>query len=148
MIEQHLSEETLQNFALGENLSEAEVAHIRHCIKCHTAISAYQLLFAKIKEQEKARFDFSVSELVSTHLQPEAGKPVLEKWLVYLSIASVIILLTETAYVFAGSISSLFVGVSKTLLYLVLVTAFIILSLQCFDMYNKYQRKIHALDII
>ena len=148
MIEKHPPEEVLQEFTLGENVSEAISEHIRHCVQCQARVSGYQLMFSKLKMQEKAVFDFNVSELVLPRIQPEPSKPALDKWLIYLAIFSAIGLSGGILYVFAESIRELFAGFTRVVLCLVIITAFAILLFQCFDVYNRYQKKIKALDII
>ena len=148
MIEKHVAEEMLQDFALGGNLPGAMAEHIEHCVKCQVKISEYQLLFSKLQEQEKDVFDFNVSELVLPHLQQEKSKFVWDKWLIYLAAFSVVGVLAGILYLFGQSFSDLFIGFNSVLLYLLVITGFIILLFQCYDMYKRYHDKINGLDII
>ena len=147
MIEKHPSEADLQQFALVPGESKPKIVeHIGLCKRCKAEIANYQLLFLQIKEQEKPVFDFVLTDLVLTQINPITKSLLWDKLLIYL-ISFVAILLTGIGfYIFRKYFSDLFASVAQLFLYLLITTAISILVFQLIDIFKQYQKKFHALD--
>ncbi|HVS91017.1 MAG TPA: hypothetical protein VHE59_03225 [Mucilaginibacter sp.] len=91
MSEQHLSDEELQKYALGQT----DPIHLDNCPLCREKAAQYRQIINGLQELPKISFDFNVSELVLTELFPVKKKKTVN-WPVIIVpiIAGMTILIT------------------------------------------------------
>lgn len=141
----HLTDEEIQQYSLdAENCPEAWVEHIEVCAYCQQQVRAYQLLFQGIETQEKAAFDFDLTELVMAQLpQPE---PVPDKTFGYAIAALVVAMIGVVGSVFGNSLVNLFAYLQPILVGLVMITSLGVMVFLGIDMYQRYKAQIKALN--
>jgi hypothetical protein len=145
MTTKHLSESEIQQYALDKAGCEAAIAaHVETCKDCRDAIAGYQLLFSTLSEQSKPAFDFDLRGLVLPQLSP--AKTKTDVFLVCFFAFLVLAAIGIPVYLFRKYLSELFAGILPMTMYLILVTAVIILIFQGIEMFKKYQKQMDVLN--
>src|SRR5882724_5041351 len=95
----HLSEEEIQQYALGQtNLNMME--HIDSCALCEAKTANYHLIFSEIDQLPKLAFDFDVASLVIARLpEPKIALVGGERWL-YLLVFAALASITIPVYLY------------------------------------------------
>ena len=147
MIANHLTEDQLQQYALDKMaLPLAVHIHLDSCGDCREKVTAYQLLFTAIKEEETPVFDFDLQELVLSQLPAPGVKTSKDNRLVYLLVVITIVFSSIAIYLFRYYLGSLFSNLS----FITSLAAVIIIPMllaQGADMYRIYQKKMKTLDL-
>jgi len=146
----HLTDEEIQRYVLDRDAVDVEITmHIHSCEQCNGKAQAYRLLVSGLREQPGELFDFSVTELVMQQLPVPslAARKEKESGLVYVIISASAAIIVFALYFFRKYMISIFESIAPVFVYLVL-TAFMTLSIVLIiDIYKKYKRKIHTLDL-
>lgn len=143
MKSQHLSEEIIQDFALNRSSGTPVLDHMQGCEACRAKAAVYHNLFAGIKEQAVAEFDFDLSESVMVRIEEkQSAKPFL-LWLFGLLGMGVIL---SVGFIFGKQIATMFSGVSEMTSYLVITTAVVLGLFQAIELVRKYRRQLAAVD--
>jgi hypothetical protein len=164
---EHSSDMELQQYALDPSGCRKEsMNHIQACEKCLEEVAAYQMLFAGIKEQPKAAFEFDVSSLVLKQLPKRlpqlessqlpgfaqgqsvgARKRILGFGFVSLLLVSLSgCVIGISLFLFRKNIWNMFGGVSQLSMYTILGTAAIVVLFRVMNMYRKYQEQMRTLN--
>jgi len=146
----HLTDEEIQQYVLDRDAADAAItSHIHSCGKCQEKAETYRRLFSGLREQPNESFDFAVTELVMHQLPVPARVEKAQKGngLIYGFITVVAAIVGFSLYFFRKYMTSIFESIAPLFIYLVL-TAFMTLSIFLIaDIYKKYKKKIHALDL-
>ena len=140
---QHLSDENIQEYALGKSHEKSVTDHLHGCAVCKTKIEVYQNIITGIKEQSPAEFDFNLSELVTIKIEQKGSAYSNVFWLFVLSGIGVMVI---TVFFFGKHIANLFSGVSEMASYLVVTTAVVLLLFQGMEIVRKYKRQMAAIN--
>lgn len=145
MTTKHLTEMEIQQYAsdkagCGTNILE----HAEICAACQAEIAAYQLLFSAIKEQPEPAFGFDLQALVLPQLTPVKSKT--DAFLVGLFAFLVLAATGIPVYLFREYLSGIFAGLLPVTIYLMVVTAVIILIFQGVEMFKKYKKQMDAIN--
>ena len=150
MMSTHLTDEEIQRYMLDRDAADATViAHIHGCGQCKEKAETYRLLVASLRELPDERFDFTLTELVMQQLPAATPGPKREKEsvLIYSFITTGAAIIVFSLYFFRKYMTSIFESIAPVFVYLV-VTAFMTLSIfLVIDVYIKYKKKIHTLDL-
>ena len=147
MKEQHLTEEQLQEYACGADITATEKAHLSHCEHCGKLLADYRLLFADIKDAPQPSLGFDVAALVMPVLPVEAEQ-VTDRPNHYLVPVIVAIALLIPAIAFRTYFVNMLKTMPVTFIYpLLIIPAFFVL-LRVLQLYRTYQRKMEALNIL
>ena len=146
----HLTDEEIQQYVLDPKAANAAISqHILSCEHCKEKADAYRVLITGLHEQPPESFAFSLSELVMQQLPDAApvAKREKENVLIYAFIAAGAAIIGFALYHFRKFVTGIFESIVPVFIYLVL-TAFITLSIFLIaDIYKKYKKKIHTLDL-
>jgi hypothetical protein len=148
MITKHLTDEEIQQYALGRSGCEPKIIeHMHICAECRAKGEVYQSLISGIEQQPRPVFDFDLSASVLKQLpapQPKAASDKLLTWiLIFISVG----FLSGAAYYFRSYTASMFEGVATIIIYLIAISAITIIAALFFDMYKKYQKEMKVLDL-
>ncbi len=145
----HLTDKEIQQY-VTEGAADASIRqHINSCERCSEMAAAYRVLITGLRDQPAERFDFSVTDLVMQQLTvpAPASKGKKENVLIYAFITAGAAIVVFALYFFRKYMSSIFESMAPVFINLAL-TAFMTLSIFLItDMYKKYKKKIHILDI-
>lgn len=142
----HLTDEEIQQYALDARLLSGALAeHIQHCEHCRQQARYYQLTFEGLGFQEKAVFDFDLTELVMEQL-PQT-KPSYDRPLFYAIAFIIVLMIGLTGNIFGYSLVNLFAYVKPMLIVLVIVTAIGLMAFLGLDMYQKYKAQMKRLSL-
>jgi hypothetical protein len=146
----HLTDEEIQQYVLDRDAADATMTtHIHGCRQCKEKAETYRLLVASLRELPDERFDFTLTELVMQQLPAATPGPKREKEsvLIYSFITTGAAIIVFSLYFFRKYMTSIFESIAPVFVYLV-VTAFMTLSIfLVIDVYIKYKKKIHTLDL-
>ena len=146
----HLTDQEIQQFVLDRDAADASmVAHIHGCGQCKEKAETYRLLVTGLLEQPEESFHFSLAELVMQQLPAPAPAPKreTESVLIYSFITTGAAIVVFALYYFRKYMTSIFESIAPVFIYLA-ITAFLTLSIfLVMDVYKKYKKKIHALDL-
>ncbi|SIN64300.1 hypothetical protein [Chitinophaga niabensis] len=139
----HLTDTEIQEYVLDRNACSTQIiAHMQSCDTCKEAAAAYEILFAGIRAQPDAVFDFELSELVLEKIQvPERTRKPVPVLTILLSI-----LCAGGSYFFRNDIAHLFSGIPPLLLYFIIISTGAVALFLLADMYKGYQQKMMQLD--
>lgn len=144
----HLSEEQLQQSALGNNMVDPQILdHLAHCPSCHLQYKIYRQLFQGIRETESPSFSFKVEDIVLAQFPKVETRPLLPSNWLY-GLGAVLLALTIlTGMVFRSKLLFLLVVGSNPIL-LAMGGIFILgmMLLQLTSLYRSYREKIDALN--
>jgi len=146
----HLTDEEIQQWVLDRHFGNTGInMHIHSCEQCREKAEAYRLLVTGLRNQPAESFDFSITEIVMQQLpvpSAEANRKE-ESRLVYAIMAAAAVIIIFALYFFRKYMTIIFESIAPVFIYLVL-TAFITLSIFLVtDIYKKYKKKMHALNI-
>lgn len=143
---QHLSDTELQEWVLSPSQSSATVvAHISHCPDCKSKVESYRALFTAIHDQPKAAFNFDLPLLVIPQLaqtKPAAADRFIAGFLVIFVSAFIGI----PVYVFRSYILNIFDGIPSYFIYVIVISAIIILAAYSLDIFYKYRKQMRLLN--
>jgi len=146
----HLTDEEIQQYVLDPAAADATmITHLRGCGQCKETSETYRLLVTGLRGQPGESFDFSLTELVMQQLPAPAPAPKREKEsvLIYAFITTGAAIIVFALYFFRKYMTSIFESIAPVFIYLAL-TAFMTLSVfLVIDVYKKYKKKIHTLDL-
>ena len=146
----HLTDEEIQQYVLDRDAPDAGVVmHMHSCEQCKEKAETYRLLVTGLREQPDESFDFSLAELVMQQLPAPAPahKREKESGLIYAIITASAAIIVSALYFFRKYMTSIFESIAPVFIYLA-ITAFTTLSIfLVIDVYKKYKKKIHTLDL-
>jgi hypothetical protein len=147
MLDNHLTDEEVQNYVLDRDSIETRVSvHVQRCEACKARVETYQLLFTALGEQPAPAFEFNLSELVMAKLPSPEARTSRDTIFVYLLSISSILLMAIALYIFRKDIIELVPDPTPLLGYLIIPAVITVLVLSCIDMYKNYQNKMNSLD--
>jgi|SRR5579871_468427 len=155
MINNHPADPDIQQYVTDQAACDAVIiAHIHSCEYCMAKAENYRLLFSEIEKQPKPAFDFDLSESVIQKL-PVPGQVQAKNYFpAYILACCILASISIAGYLYKAQLNSFFKkyflhissGLSKTVLYMLLSAALLILIFQSIEMIKKYQRKIDDLN--
>ena len=111
-MDQHLSEENLQIFAIGQQIPDRKLMqHIENCSSCRKQIASYQQLYTGIKEQPVSEFDFDLATAVLSNLPPVKITSSMGKFHSVLPVSLGVILVSISLYIFRKNITNITTGI-------------------------------------
>jgi hypothetical protein len=147
MTTKHLSEQDIQLCAMDKQGCGRDITeHVQSCQACRSEVEAYLQLFSVIREQPKPAFSFDLSGLVMQQLPKPRSTFSLNGFIIYLLVFVAIAAMAVPAYLFRKYLVSMFTGILPMTMYLIIITAIVILIFQGTEMYRKYQKQINALN--
>ena len=143
----HPSEKEIQQYALAKSDSNPEaIAHIVSCPDCQAEVLTYQLLFAEIKQQPVAAFDFDLKELVLSKLPKTQTRlstdDIIAAFLVVFTCSCLII----PVYIFRKVILNMFIDIPPFFIYSIIISTTGILGFKILFLYKKYLKQMHLLN--
>jgi hypothetical protein len=147
MINKHLNDDEIQQYVLQKADCDVDILnHIKSCETCKIKAEQYNLLFERIKQQEKPAFDFNIADLVIPQLPKSRYKISSDKLFFYLIIFTCVFFLCIIFYFFSDSLLSLFKGITPILVALIITTVICLFVILCIDMYRKYKAQMKTLN--
>lgn len=143
----HLSEQEIQLCALDEPACGKDITeHVQACAACRAEVQTYLQLFSAFRDHPKPVFSFDLSGLVLQQLPKAKPGFSLNSFMVFLLVSIAMAAIGIPAYLFRKYLANMFTGILPMTLYLILMTAIVILIFQGTEMYRKYQKQINALN--
>ena len=147
MVKPHLSDEQVQELAMGNiTLSQELAAHVESCAHCKARVENYQLLFSTIEEQKAPAFDFDLAATVVAQIESPAARPRTNSlwWLFALTMVAII----AGVSIYFGEYMQTFVeGLKSIATYLVIASGIVLSVLLVMDQYKTFQKKMKMLDL-
>lgn len=148
MVTKHLTDDEVQVCAIDkENVEIRIIEHMHICTECRAKVEVYRSLIIGIELQPQPVFDFDLAASILKQLpvpQPKAASDKLFTWiLIFIPVGFI----AGAAYYFRSYLASMFEGVATILIYLIVISAIIIIAGLVFDMYKKYQKEMKVLDL-
>lgn len=147
MKEQHLTEEQLQEYASGVDITAAANAHLSHCEHCTGLVAEYRLLFADLKNTPPPGLGFDVAALVIPVL-PVAAEQGTDRPNRYLLPVIAIIALLIPAIAFRTYFFNILTTIPVSFIYPLLIIPVLFILFRILQLYRMYLRKIEALNIL
>ena len=146
MVTKHLTDDEVQQYALGmSNSDERIIGHIHFCDECRAKADVYQVMIAGIKQQPRGAFDFNLSEVVLQQL-PSPVEQTSDRVLLWVLICIGLGFMGAALYYFEGSLIFLFKGIAAIFIYLIIISAVTVFTWVFIDMYKKYSKEMKLLD--
>ena len=142
MTEGHLSEKEIQEYILNGAQSEVHVQrHMQSCPLCNSKAATYGSLFSVMSGAPAHAFDFDVAALV----MPQVAPPVKRIWWKMPAFMAVTVLPFTIVAWFSGKyLLNEFAGQPIVVVFLVVVTAVLVLMLHLADMFKKYREQMRS----
>ncbi len=138
MMGKHLTELEIQLYVTEAPACNSHIMeHMQVCEYCKTEAAIYQQLFTGIKETPPPVFEFDLANLVIHNLPVAKKKFQFPNLPIYLLAIGA---LTMAGWWFKNSILNMFSGMFPMTIYLLVLSAVIILIFQGLEMYRKYQK--------
>lgn len=146
MTNKHLKDDEIQQYVLQKTECDIDIVkHVQNCKTCKIKAEQYNLLFERIKQQDKPAFDFDLADLVIEQLPKSGYKVSNDKLFSYFIIFISVFSLCIIFYFFKESLLSLFKGITPILVALIITTVVCLFVILFIDMYRKYQTRMKAL---
>lgn len=146
MKQEHLLENELQQFALGLEVNNQELAaHVHECAKCTMAVANYRSMFSALTTMEKPVLNVDLEQIMAALPVITAEKkqfPWLVLWVSLIPVAVTVIPVFKMKSFF----SNLFGNISGPVFYLIITTALTILIFQLRELYTSYREKMRLLN--
>ena len=146
----HLTDEELQQYVLDRDFGDTGInMHIHSCEQCREKAEGYRLLVTGLRNQPAESFDFSLTEIVMQQLPVPSPAVNREKesTLIYAIMTVAVAIIGFALYFFRKYMTGIFERIAPVFIYLVL-TAFMTLSIFLVtDIYKRYKKKMHALNL-
>lgn len=147
MINEHLSEEDLQIFAIGQQLQDTEmIQHIESCTSCREQVAVYTLLLTGIKELPAAGFNFDLAAAVLNNIQPIKTRASTNIFNSVVPASLSALLVAISLYVFRKNILNLATGISLSFLLISVFACIGIIGFKVVELYHKYDQQIKKLN--
>jgi hypothetical protein len=147
MVNNHLSEEEVQDYALNSSACDAIIAaHVLLCDACKTRVENYRVLFTGIKQQPEPVFDFNLEALVLSKLTQPKAKTRPKVFLSYLLIVASVVVPAIILYLFKQYWIGFFNDIAIYTVLLILISFIIVLGVLCIDIFRTYQKKMNSLN--
>lgn len=156
MIDRHLSEAEIQEFAINESSCAPElISHVHACPPCQARAAAYNMLFSGIARQIPPSFDFDLSAAVLSRIATKKTASAKSGLAGIGIIFSILAALGACGWLYRVKIISLYKtyilsiisGVSRMVIYFMVITVCCFLIFQLAEMFKRYQRKMEGLNI-
>jgi hypothetical protein len=146
MTNEHLSDADIQEYLFGDSDGRRAYAeHLQACEGCSAKVGFYRQMSVDIKGQAEAKFDFDLSESVLSKIAPSqpANAYSYSLWLfIILSFGAI----AGVSYLFGHYIINILLDVSGMAVYLVLITAGLLLLFQSIEIIKKHKRQMELMD--
>jgi hypothetical protein len=143
----HLNEEQIQLYVLDrKNLSAERKDHIANCNLCRQKAEVYGALFTSIKNLPSSNFDFDLGASVMAALPQPVRRNLADKKLVWAIVICSIIIIAGGCLILNKFIPGVFSLSNINLVYLLLITIFIVFIFQVSDIFKNYHNKIKSLE--
>ena len=147
MITYHLTDNDIQIFISDKANCELTILeHINNCEHCKTKVNVYESIFATIEQQPTPIFDFNLGSLVLSQIPQPKTKFVwsnlINQVLVFIGILTIVVLFFLIGKYLLPTIGA----TSNEVIYLIIVTAILVLLFQGFDLLKKHQLKMTAIN--
>jgi hypothetical protein len=142
----HVSEEKIQQYAIGELTDEETITHIGLCEQCRLKAVAYRLIVEEMKASTKPVFEFDLATAVLDQIIIE--QPTTEKWYFsdYLVWLFAILLFAIPAFVYRNVMADFMTNVQPTVLATVVITAPTIIVFRVFELNHKLGKQTSLLN--
>lgn len=148
MTDNHITDNEIQQYVLDRtNCRTYVIDHISSCTTCGAHADVYRLIFSNIRQQAKPDFDFDPNGLVVESIFHGQAAVSMSRRLTWISILIGLSVIGGTIYLFGKHLAHVFAGVSRIGLYLIVVTAALLLLLQGIEMFRKHKKQMAALDL-
>jgi hypothetical protein len=143
----HPGDNEIQEFLFSENISDKDISeHIQKCETCMRTADQYKHLIETVKSQERARFDFALTELVMTQLPQKSPVVSFKKALVYSLLLIIISVGGLMLFLFNTSLSELLAGASQIIVYLIITVIISLTLFQGFDAWYHFKKQMNILN--
>lgn len=142
MINNHLTDETLQAHLLKEIQDETIAKHLDVCSMCKIKLEEYQLLIDSVPKIKTETFSFDVTSLVMEKIiEVETQKERNKNIILYMSLTIVSIVTMALLYPYIKIIFTQFnsFSIMRNVFMLVSVLGFVIFLL--YDLFRQYKQK-------
>jgi uncharacterized membrane protein len=147
MKDTHPDDTEIQEFILTENKSDKSISeHIQHCETCRRIADQYKNLTEAVRSQERARFDFALTELVMTQLPQKSQVVPFKKAIIYLLLLILISTGGLMLFLFSTSLSNLLAGASQIIVYLILTVIISLTLFQGYDAWYHFKKQMNILN--
>jgi len=144
---QHLSEMDIQQYAADKaNCGADMILHVESCEKCRAAAAVYRQLFAAVREQPPAAFDFDLPALVVSRLPAARPPSPAGSRLLYLLAIAVLGCIGIPLYLFRETLLKMYAGILPMAIYLIILPIAVIFIFQCLELYRNHQKRMDALN--
>lgn len=146
MINDHLSDEIIQQYALEPSTCQEEsIDHIEHCVVCQQAVSQYRMIFGAIREQPAFAFEEDLASIVLPAL-PNSKATRKEYPFLYWLLGLAIVSLAVPGVIFRKQLLKLFTGALPIFLYLMITAVIIFLFFQCLEIWQRYRNRMDQIN--
>lgn len=145
MLNGHLSDEQIQELALGNKTSHL-TAHVENCEACKAKLTNYRLLINAVEQQHAPAFDFDIAAAVVAQIESAAPKPVT-KGLWWMFAITVVAILTGAAIYFGSYLPEIITELKSLSIYLIAISGLVLITMLVIDQYKTYHRKMKLLDM-
>jgi len=148
MINEHLSEEELQTFAMEQqSRDEKMIQHIESCTSCREQIAVYKVILSGIKEQPAVSFNFDITDIIINQLQPVKTKASASIFSSVIPGLFAAMLVTISLYIFRKNFLNLSTEISATFLVISVITCISVIGFKVIKLYHKYNQQIKKLNL-
>lgn len=147
MVKPHLSDEQVQELAMGSTtLPQEVVAHAESCVHCKERLESYWLMISTIEGQKAPAFDFDLAAAVVAQIETPVVKPNTSVlwWLFAVTLAGILI---GVSIYFGEYMQTVFEGLKSMAIYLVTVSGIVLGIFLAIDQHKTYQKKMKMLDL-
>ncbi len=147
MVKPHLSDEQVQELAMGNTtLPQEVVAHAGSCAHCKEKVEGYRLMLSTIEAQKAPAFDFDLAAAVVAQIEAPVVKPntSILWWMFALTIIGI---LTGVSFYFGEYMLTFFEGLKSVAAYLIAVCGIVLGIVLTIDQLKTYQKKMKLLDL-
>lgn len=148
MTDKHITDNEIQQYVLDKtNCPTIVIDHISVCPTCKAHAKTYRLLFSEIKQQPKPVFDFDLTGLVVASIVHEKAFVSKSSGFLWIPILTGLGIIGSTIYFFGKFLVHVFASISVMAMYLIVITAVLLLALQGIEMLRVHKKQMAALNL-
>jgi len=143
----HPGDTEIQEFLFTQNISDKDISkHIQKCETCMRTVIQYKQLIDAVRGQEKARFDFGLTELVMKQLPDKTPVLSFKISMIYAFLLIAIPAGSLMLFLFSTYLVKLMADATQIIIYLIITAVISLILFQGFDSLYRFKKHMNVLN--
>ena len=145
-MDNHLTDDEIQQFVLNNNPNDTAIEHITTCEACRVSAANYATMFKAIEEAPAPLFEFDLANMVMVALPKPKQLPAQRDYFMYSVLFAAIAVLCIPVYLYKKDLARVFENLAPVMVVLIVLPVTAILCLQLYETYKVYKKQAAAIE--